>query len=146
MSGGEIGLRTVAHLRVEVGAPLSLGQLNGLERRMVPILGGTVEIQNFRGIIIPGGSDIQTVHADGTVDLVARYALDLGEAGKVLLENTGIRRGPPTSGIADIRPYFRGVMRFQAPQGSLDWLNRTVFVTSGHREGAVVHLQVAEVL
>lgn len=146
MSGEEISLRTVAHLRIEVAAPVSLGQLHGLERRMVSILGGTVEGPQLRGTILPGGSDIQTVHADGTVELVARYALDLGEAGKVLLENTGIRRGPPTPGITDIRPYFRGVMRFQAPQGPLDWLNRTVFVTSGHREGAVVHIEVAEVL
>ncbi|HEY8605609.1 MAG TPA: DUF3237 family protein [Noviherbaspirillum sp.] len=143
MSGTGIALRHVALLRVEVAAPESLGILDGCERRIVRILGGSAEGPFFKGTVVAGGNDIQTVRPDGSVELVARYALDLGNAGRVMVENTGIRRPPATP---DARPYFRGVLRFQAPRGALDWLNSTLFLTTGHREGSTVHLEVAEVL
>jgi hypothetical protein len=83
-------------------------------------------------------NDETPVHAG-----IARYALDLGEHGRVLVENVGIRRGAPVAGPDD-RPYFRGMLRFTAPQGPLHWLNESVFVTSGHREGGTVHMDVWE--
>lgn len=141
---GAIALRRFARIRVEVAAPVSLGMLDGLERRMVAIVGGSVDGAHFQGRVLAGGNDIQAVRADGSVELVARYALDLGAAGMVMVENSGVRR--PMRGDAQARPYFRGVMRFQAPAGALAWLNDTLFVSSGHREGNVVVLDVDEVL
>jgi hypothetical protein len=140
-----IALGTIACLRVEVAPPLGLGELDGLERRVVTIAGGTVEGPHFRGIILPGGSDMQTVQADGTINLVARYVLELDDFGKVLVENTGIRRAPAAD-AAEAPPYFRGVMRFQAPRGPLGWLNQSVFITSGKRDGSIVQIDVAQVL
>ncbi|HEY1092192.1 MAG TPA: DUF3237 family protein, partial [Burkholderiaceae bacterium] len=78
----------------------------------------------------------------GSIELLARYALDLGEAGQLLLENSGLRRAPSDGQP----PYFRGRMRFDAPAGPLAWLNHALFITSGYREGSVVHLEVFEVL
>ena len=131
-------MRCIAQLQVQVAPPIELGRLNGLERRMVPILGGSIDGEGFAGTILPGGSDVQTVREDGVVELVARYAVDLGEAGKVFVENSGIRR----MGAAGTPPYFRGRMRFEAPAGPLGWLNDAFFITTGHREGNVVHIQV----
>ncbi len=140
------GLELVAHISVMVEAPLPLGQLNGLERRIVPIAGGSVSGPHFSGTVLPGGSDIQTVRADGTIELVARYALDLGSHGKVLVEHTGLRRAPATIGGDAVPGYFRGVYRFQAPEGALQWLNDNLFINTGSREGNCVRLEIFRVL
>jgi len=134
-------LRPVLRLQIEVAPPTLLGRLNGVERRMVSILGGRAQ-GRFSGSILPGGTDVQSVRDDGTIELMARYAVDLGEAGHLLLENTGLRR----TATENDRPYFRGRMRFEAPAGALAWLNSAIFLTSGYRDGSVVHLEVFEVL
>lgn len=134
-------LRSVLRLQIQVAPPQLLGRLNGQERRLVAILGG--EAQGlFSARILPGGSDLQTVREDSTIELLARYALDAGEAGQLLIENTGLRRAPREGEP----PYFRGSVRFEAPAGPLAWLNQAVFLSSGYREGGVVHLEVFEVL
>jgi hypothetical protein len=135
-------LRTVARIEVNVAAPIMLGELGGSERRMIPIVGGKITGPDFSGSILPGGSDLQSVRADGTIHLHARYAIDLGDHGSLLVENSGIRR-PGEVGDA---PYFRGVLRFCAPSGPLQWLNDSVFVSSGYREGGTVYLDVMEVI
>ncbi|MFC7516639.1 DUF3237 family protein [Herbaspirillum sp. GCM10030257] len=140
-----IGLRSIANLEIDVVPPVMLGELNGTERRFVSIKGGSVTGPLFNGTILLGGSDIQLVRANGTIELVARYALDLGPLGTVLVENTGVRRVADAADINE-RPYFRGVMRFEAPRATLGWLNDTIFVTTGYREGGIVYLEVFEVL
>ncbi|KRB70473.1 DUF3237 family protein [Noviherbaspirillum sp. Root189] len=140
-----IGLRSIAKLEIEVVPPVVLGELNGTERRFVSIKGGSVNGPLFSGTILPGGSDIQLVRANGTIELVARYALDLGPFGTVLVENTGIRRMVDAADVNG-HAYFRGVMRFEAPRATLGWLNDTVFISTGYRDGSIVYLEVFEVL
>jgi hypothetical protein len=140
-------LEKLARIEVRVSPPLQLGALAGSERRMVPILGGMMWIYGLEGTILPGGSDIQRVAADGKIELVARYAIDFGAAGKLLVENTGIRREAleaPAPGIEPM-PYFRGIIRFDAPSGVLEKLNQSIFLSTGHREGGTVSLDVFEV-
>jgi hypothetical protein len=138
-------LELVANIRVIVAPPVSLGQLNGLERRMVAITGGSVSGPHLNGTVLAGGSDIQTVRADGTIELVARYALDFGPHGKVLAENTGLRRAPVAAGGDQAANYFRGVFRFQAPEGALQWLNDSIFINTGYRDGEGVHIALFRV-
>jgi hypothetical protein len=137
-------LRMVARIEVNVAAPIVLGDLAGMQRRMIPILGGKITGEDFGGNILPGGSDLQLVRTDGTIDLLARYAIDLGNLGSLLVENTGIRRAIGSSQTG-APPYFRGVVRFCAPPGPLQWLNDSVFVSSGYRDGSTVYLDVMEV-
>ena len=47
-------LTFIAHLSVTVGEPIDLGQVSDGHRRLVPILGGTVEGPLMKGIILPG--------------------------------------------------------------------------------------------
>jgi len=138
-------LRMALQLEVNVAAPVILGELGGFERRMIPIVGGKLTGRDFSGTILPGGSDVQSIRSDGTVDLLARYAVDLGGDGKLLIENTGIRR-MTKSDDGNAAHYFRGVMRFCAPPGRLQWLNDSVFISNGYREGNAVYLTVLEVL
>lgn len=135
-------LRKVARIEVQVQSPIVLGELAGSERRIIPITGGTLSSPHLDGTILPGGADIQTVRLDGAVKLTARYAIDLGAAGKLLVENTGVRR--PGAAPSD-PPYFRGVMRFAAPPGEFQWLNESVFINTGCREGNTVLLEIFEV-
>lgn len=137
-----VSLRNIGRIEVQVEPPIALGELAGAERRIIAIAGGTLHISGLFGTILPGGADTQSVRPDGTIDLTARYAADMGEAGKLLIENTGIRRVGPTSSDA---PYFRGVMRFAAPPGALQWLNHSVFINTGRREGGTVILDLFEV-
>lgn len=134
-------LRPLLLLQIEVAPPLLLGQLNGQERRMIAILGGRAD-GLFSGTVLPGGSDLQTVRDDGTIELHARYALDAGEQGRLMVENTGLRRA---AGDGEA-PYFRGWMRIEAPAGPLGWLNSRLLLTTGRRAGSSVHLEVFEVL
>lgn len=137
-----VSLRHIGRIDVHVQPPLALGELAGAERRIIPIDGGTLMLSGLSGTVLPGGADIQAVRPDGTIELTARYAIDLGKTGKLLVENTGIRR--PGAGPSDL-PYFRGVVRFTAPPGALQWLNDSVFVNSGRREGDTVILDLFEV-
>ncbi len=138
-------LRKVASIEVSVAAPVLLGELAGMQRRMIPIAGGSFTSDGVSGVILPGGSDVQTVRPDGTLDLLARYAIDLGPQGNLLVENTGIRRAS-VPGQVDVAAYFRGVLRFYALPGPLPWLNDRIFVSSGYRDGHTVFLDVMELL
>lgn len=145
MSGvNHASLRSVLQLAVHVAPPTLLGEIGEAERRFIPVLGGTLSGSGLSGTIIPGGSDIQRVRADGTIELTARYAVDLGVDGKLLVENAGLRRASH-DGTSE-QPYFRGVVRFDAPSGQLQWLNDSLFVSTGYRQGETVHLEVFEVL
>lgn len=137
-----VSLRSIGRIEVQVQPPVALGELAGAERRIIAITGGTLYISGLFGAILPGGADIQSVRADGSIELTARYAADMGEAGKLLIENTGIRRAGPAPSDP---PYFRGVVRFAAPPGALQWLNDSVFINTGRREGGNVILDLFEV-
>ncbi|WP_245154291.1 DUF3237 family protein [Rhodococcus sp. 1R11] len=49
-------LTFVAHLSVTVGEPIDLGQVSDGHRRLVPILGGTVDGPVMRGRVLAGGA------------------------------------------------------------------------------------------
>ena len=59
------GLVFAFEARVEVGAPLEVGQLPKGMRRIVPILRGTFEGPGIKGRVMPGGADWQIIGADG---------------------------------------------------------------------------------
>lgn len=54
---------------------------------------GDVDCDNFRGMILPGGVDTQTIGDDGIIHLSARYILEgedlTGESCKIFIENNG---------------------------------------------------------
>src|SRR4029453_17185205 len=82
-------------LRVQVGAPMELGDVPGGRRRIIPILGGTFEGPNVRGKVLAGGADWQIVRADGLAELDTRYALQTDSGKLVYIQNAGIRHAPP---------------------------------------------------
>lgn len=128
--------------RVEIGAALSVGRTHaGGERRLVPILGGTVEGPRLAGRVVPGGIDRQVIHDDGTVRLVARYALGLDDGTLVAVTNGGIVRAADGDGR-----YFRTSAAFEVADGPHAWLARSLFVGSARVELPLVVLRFFEVL
>jgi hypothetical protein len=123
------------------------------ERRVINILGGTVE-GRVKGKVLPGGADWQFIRADGAAHVEARYTIQSDSGAYILVNSEGVRHGPPdvlarllTGEIVDPSLYyFRTCMRFETGDKDLDWLNRVIAIARGAREKNAVKLDVYEVL
>ena len=124
------------------------------ERRIINILGGTVEGEKLKGKVLPGGADWQIVRADGVVHLTARYTVETETGGQILVNSEGYRHGPPEVMAQLARDetvdrslyYFRAFMRFETADPQAAWLNRILAVGYGARENRAVRVDVHEVL
>jgi hypothetical protein len=141
-------------IRCELANILDLGPAPFGHRRVVNILGGTVNGPKFTGHILPGGADWQIVAADGNIDLHARYTLQSDAGALVQVDSKGLRSGPPDvlarlGRAEDVDPslyYFRTVMRFETSHADTLWMNRILALARGAREKNAVKLDVYEVL
>jgi hypothetical protein len=123
------------------------------ERRIIPIIGGRFEGLRMRGEILPGGADWQTVAADGTAILEARYTMRTDDNALIYVRNTGLRHGPPAVLAAIARGeqvdpskyYFRATPTFETGDKKYAWLNRIIAVCSGVRTKEEVLLDFYEV-
>jgi hypothetical protein len=149
------GLEFEFRMRVFVGAPLDQGAWDGQRRRIVPIIGGTIEGPRFSGIIVPGGADWQSVRvADGVARIDARYTLRHEDGTLVSMLDRGVRRGPPevTARLAAgevVDPslyYFRTTPSFEVQDGPHRWLADHVFIGRGSRRPDAVELEVFRLL
>jgi len=124
------------------------------ERRIINILGGTVQGPKLKGRILPGGADWQIVRNDGVVDLRARYTVETDSGAHILVNSEGLRHGPPEvmerlARDETVDPslyYFRAFMRFETADPAASWLNRILTIGYGSRENKAVRLAVHEVL
>jgi hypothetical protein len=131
-----------------------LGQTPYGERRIINILGGTVDGPRLKGKILPGGADWQIVRADGVVHLHARYTVETKTGGLILVNSEGYRHGPPQVMARLARDetvdpslyYFRAFMRFETGDPAASWLNRILAIGRGSRENRAVRIEVFEVL
>jgi hypothetical protein len=124
------------------------------ERRIINILGGTVDGPKLQGKVLPGGADWQIVRTDGVVHLHARYTVETGSGGQILVDSEGYRHGPPEVMARLARDetvdpslyYFRALMRFETADPAVSWLNRILAIGRGARENKAVRIEVFEVL
>lgn len=77
-------------LEVEVRAPEALDPATMGPVRLVSITGGRV-LGQLEGVILPGGTDWQTVEPDGSVGIEARYLLELADGARIELQSRGRR-------------------------------------------------------
>ena len=146
-------LSHVCDLEVDVGPIRDLGAMPHGRRRLVVILGGVVSGPRLAGDILPGGADWQYVRDDGSVELVARYAIKTTAGPEIAVSNRGIRRAAPevlarlTAGepVDPALIYFRTIPTFEAPDGAFSWLNRSLFLANAVRLPDKVKLRVFEV-
>src|ERR1700692_3273602 len=83
----------VFSLAILVGAPILAGDFGYGVRRIIPILGGEVRGDGFKGTILPHGADFQTIRPNGFTELEAKYAFEMDNGAIVYIENVGIRFG-----------------------------------------------------
>lgn len=127
--------------RVTVGTPLEQGSIDGVRRRIIPITGGRFEGPRLSGEVVNGGADWQSIRADGTAEIFARYTLRATDGTLISVENPGIRRGPEAvmrrlaagESVDPALYYFRTSPRFSVAPGPHRWLADSVFVASGAR-------------
>jgi hypothetical protein len=149
------GLEFEFRLTIQVGKPVEQGVWEERRRRIIPILGGTVEGARFKGAVLPGGGDWQAVRtADGVASIYARQTLQHDDGTVVEMINPGVRRGPPEVMARlvageEVDPslyYFRGAPTFEVAPGPHQWLTENVFICVGKRWPDSVELDVYRLL
>ncbi len=140
-------------LEIHLDPVRELGQGRGGARRIIPIVGGTVSGPAFSGRILAIGADWQTVLADGTAELDARYAFQTDDGALIEVRNRGYRHGPATvierlSRGETVDPalyYMRTTARLETGDARHAWVNRQVFVGTGARLPAAVRIALYRV-
>lgn len=146
-------LSFVADIRVDVGEPITIGETGAGLRRVVPILGGSVEGPRLNGRIVPGGADFQVLRADGVMELEAKYVLEATSGALVYVVNRGLRHGPAEAVEKLMRGevvdpgliYFRAAPSFETAVPEFKWMMRSLFVCAGTRLPAQVLLRLYEI-
>src|SRR5262245_25215421 len=139
----------IFRVECQVADPRLFGVTPYGERRVIDILGGRVEGPRRNGRLLPG-ADWQIICPNGVADLTARYAIETDAGARVLVRSDGMRHGPPEvlaalargEPVDPSRYYFRTVLRFEAADPSVDWLNRIIALGFGAREKNAVRLDV----
>ena len=130
-------------MHATLGAVADVGKLgNGLVRRIIPVTGGFFEGPGIKGIVLEGGADWQIVTPDGIAVLDARYTLRKRSDGHfIYISNKGIRHAKPEvlkrlAAGQEVDPseyYMRTAAEMEASAPELEWVRRSVFVSSGAR-------------
>lgn len=132
---GEITLRFVMEVLVEIEPALEVGQTPLGLRRVIPIAGGSFEGPNIRGIVLSGGADWNLRRSDGVAEVWARYTLQTDDGALIMVTNAGLGRGEHFTP----ERYARTVPSFEVAPGPYDWLARSIFVgTLERRQDGVV--------
>ncbi|WP_439598434.1 DUF3237 domain-containing protein [Falsiroseomonas sp.] len=140
----------VGLVEVAVGPPLSLGAGPLGERRIVPILGGTVTGPRLEGEVLAGGADFQLIRPDRVAEIEARYTLRLTDGALVQVTNRGLRHASPEDmarllrgrPVPPERVYFRTAPVFETPSPAHAWLTRSLFVGLGERRPDTVLIRI----
>jgi hypothetical protein len=131
----------LATLRADVAPPIDLGTGPHGRRRVIPILGGTVEGARLSGRVLPGANDYQIIRSDSVLELQARYIIETSDKAMIYVENNGLRDGPPellarqAAGelVDPALIYFRTVPKFETAAPQYQWLTKRLFVCAGAR-------------
>lgn len=142
-------LEHVLDLEIEVEEPIEIGETGNGQRRIIPIVDGTVS-GRVEGTIIPAGADYQLFRVDRPTELVAKYAFETDDGSRVYVENRGIRAASPETKerLRDGEPvdseevYFQSTPRFETADPDLEWLTERIFVAAGIRRPKGVKLAV----
>jgi hypothetical protein len=141
MSAPTPGLTLVTEIRVDVGAPITIGETGTGLRRVIPILGGTVEGPRLSGRVLPAGADFQVLRPDGVMELEAKYVIEATDGALIYVVNRGLRHGPAEAVEKLMRGeavdpnliYFRAAPSFETAAPEYKWMMQSLFVCAGTR-------------
>ncbi len=146
-------LKFVMRVSVEVSAPMELGEIAGVKKRIIPITGGSFEGPGIKGKVLPFGADWQYTRPDGVAVLEARYTLQTDDGRLITVENRGFRHGVPglaamiASGkkVPRSQYYFVTAPVFEASDEGLAWLTKAICVGEAERQTNRVVVDVWQV-
>ena len=139
-------LERFADLQVDVSTPQVLSEGPRGTRRVVPILGGSVQGNGWTARVLPGGSDFQLITSETLSELDARYGLETDAGDLIYVQNHAVRAAPPEvmarllrgEQVDPAQIYFRCSPRFETRSPALQWINERMFVGVGLRHPAQV--------
>ncbi len=141
-------------VEVEVDAPVSIGESPKGEVRVIPFTGGRFDGgPDLRGVLLPGGTDWQTVRADGALEIRAHYLLETEAGERIEVISEGVRDATPEvlerlaagEDVPADQYYFRTSVRFATSAERLAHLNSTLAVATGQRRARSVLLTILRV-
>jgi hypothetical protein len=147
-------LRLFADLSVQVAAPMEVGHtVHGL-RRVIPILGGTVQGQNWTARVLPGGADFQLIVNSRMAELDARYVIETDGGDLIYVTNRAVRTASPEVMAKLVRGevvdpkdvYFRCSPSFETASKALGWISERFFIGTGARHPDKVVMRFFEVI
>ena len=150
----ELRTRALLTVRLDVRGPLPVIAVPGAARRIGVVTGGSFDGERLEGVVMDGGSDWQTLKADGSVQLDVRLILKTTDDALIAMTYRGIRHGAPEV-IARVdrgevvdpsEIYFRSIVQFETAAPRYDWLNHLVAVGIGQRRADGPVYSVFEVL
>lgn len=135
---------------ITLDAPHELGNTKYGKRRIIGINSGMFQGPRMKRVVLDGGADWQTVRADGTADLVAKYSLKITDDGYVIyIQNSGIRTASPAmlarlakgEAVPSSQYYMRTAATLEVDESSpYAWLNKSVIISTGRRKADSVEL------
>ncbi|MBY6151608.1 DUF3237 domain-containing protein [Vannielia litorea] len=139
-------------LRVELDPIMEMGPGRAGQRRIIPIIGGTVTGERIRGEVLNLGADWQTIFEGGLAELDTRYAMRTHDGAVIEIINFGLRHGPPevmarVAAGEDVDPaeyYMRTHCRLETGDPRYAWVNRQLFIGIGGRRATRVEISVYE--
>jgi hypothetical protein len=143
-------LEPVCTFTISLTKPHELGTCGAGTRRIIPITGGTVTGSLINGRILGVGADWQTVQADGLAELNARYAIETDDGAIIDVISQGMRHASPDVAARMAQGeevpfsdyYMRTFVRLESGHPDYAWVNRALFLSTGGKSGAVVHLDI----
>ncbi len=148
-------LEFFCELQVKLSPALSVGETAHGTRRIIPIVGGTVEGPGMKGEIFNGGADWQVVRKDGVAELEAHYQFKTDDGSIVYVKNIGVRVATPDVAARIARGekvdasqyYFRAIPKLETSLSSkYAWINDTIFVCTGERMPDAVKIRIYKLL
>ena len=146
-------LKFFADLSVQVDKPQEVGKTHHGVRRVIPILGGTVQAQGWRGRVLSGGADFQLLLGPSMAELDARYVIETDAGDMIFVTNRAVRTASPEVMAKIIRGepvepstvYFRCSPSFETASPTLSWIAERLFVGTGARHPDKVVMRFFEV-
>src|SRR4026207_301712 len=138
-----IRLQPIFIFQIEVKPPSIIGATPGHDRRIGEISGGRFEGEKLRGKILSGGSDWQSLRADGTTTLNVRLVMQTDDDGLIAMTYLGMRHGPKEvldrigrgEKVNPTEYYMRATPYYETASQKYGWLNRLVSLGPGHGVG-----------
>ena len=157
VSAGEIAelrYRPLFAFQIQVKGLSVIGATPGYDRRIGEITGGQFEGERLRGRILSGGSDWQSLRADGATTLNVRLVMETDDNVLIGVSYLGVRHGPKEvldriargEKVSPSEYYMRATPYYETASEKYGWLNRVVSVAYGHRMAGGAIYQVFEIL